>query len=359
MKKQLFYDPSKTYEENVQFGPYNMDEIDYRDEAAVAGYSFLGHKINSPFGIAAGSLPTSRHTSAAFRYGYDVVVYKTQRSGIFPCNPFPNVVGIQLDGDLTLEKMQEPQLGTLDFTNDISKLTITNSFGVPSRAAEIWGEDFKHAAGNVGKGQLLIMSVVGTIREGTSADEYYDDFALAAREAKESGAQVVEINLSCPNVASEGVICYSKDAVYEICKRTKQALGDTPLIIKIGYYTLEQQELLEDIIESVHEYVACISAINTLPAIVVDEAGEQYLPGDGRLKSGACGAGIKWAGIDLVRRLDLLRKAKNYTYEIIGVGGVMTVDDFTDYRKAGADIVQSVTGAMWNPELALEVKRSL
>jgi hypothetical protein len=38
---------------------------------------------------------------------------------------------------------------------------------------------------------------------------------------------------------------------------------------------------------------------------------------------------------------------------------VMTPADFQDYRKAGADVVQSVTAAMWNDNLAVEIKASL
>jgi hypothetical protein len=37
----------------------------------------------------------------------------------------------------------------------------------------------------------------------------------------------------------------------------------------------------------------------------------------------------------------------------------MTPADFHDYRTAGADVVQSVTAAMWNDQLAAEVKASL
>jgi dihydroorotate dehydrogenase (NAD+) catalytic subunit len=92
---------------------------------------------------------------------------------------------------------------------------------------------------------------------------------------------------------------------------------------------------------------------------VVDEQGNQALPGEGRLKSGACGAGIKWAGLDMVQRLDTLRTKRGYKYEIIGVGGVMTPQDFQEYRQAGAHVVQSATGAMWNPNLAAEIKQSL
>ena len=354
----MLYDPARTYAENVAEGPFDLDSTDYRDESVEPQHTFLGFPINFPFGIAAGSLPTSRHTSAAFRLGYDVVVYKTQRAHEFPCNPYPNVLPLKVDGDLTLEKLQEPLVVADGYPDDLSKLNITNSFGVPSPDPSVWTADLPAAIAAAGKGQLLIMSVVGTIREGYGPDEYYDDFATAAGLAKQAGAKVVEINLSCPNVASEGVICYSHDAVVEICRRTKDALGDTPLVIKIGYFTVGQQNTLEEIIRAVDPYVAAISAINTLQGTIVDENGEQGLPGPGRLKSGVCGAGIKWAGLDMVRRLDALRKKEGYSYEIIGVGGVMTPADFADYRSAGADVVQAVTAPMWNEHLAQDIKQA-
>jgi dihydroorotate dehydrogenase len=61
----------------------------------------------------------------------------------------------------------------------------------------------------------------------------------------------------------------------------------------------------------------------------------------------------------MVKRLDALRKKHGLNFEIIGIGGVMNASDFKDYRDAGADVVQSVTAAMWNPDLAAEVKQSL
>ncbi len=354
----MFYDPNKTYEDNVENGPF-FDEITPCVNTGEPTYEFLGHKIYSPFGIAAGSLPGSRHTGAAFQLGYDVVVYKTQRAHAFPCNLFPNIVPLQIEGDLTLDEMQKPQVTAAHYPDDVTKLTITNSFGVPSPDPSIWTADLPKAIAGAGHGQLLIMSVVGTIQEGYGPEEYYDDFAAAAKLAKDAGAEVIEVNLSCPNVASEGVICYSEEAVYEICKRTRGALGDTPLVIKIGYYTEEQQGTLEKIIARISPYIQAISAINTLAAIIVDENGEQALPGKGRAKSGVCGAGVHWAGLDMVERLDKIRKENGYDYKIIGVGGVMSADDFHAYRKAGADVVQAVTGPMWHPELAKEVKKSL
>ncbi|PID99477.1 diguanylate cyclase [Candidatus Saccharibacteria bacterium] len=354
----MLYDPVKTFAENVAEGPFDIPAGDYRDERAAPKYTFLGFPINFPFGIAAGSLPTAKHTSAAFRLGYDVVVYKTQRAHEFPCNPYPNVLPLQLTGELTPEKLAHPLTVAKEYPRDVSQLSITNSFGVPSPDPDVWTADLPAAIAGAGKGQLLIMSVVGTICEGFTAEEYYDDFARAAQLAKTAGAQVVEINLSCPNVASEGVICYSRDAVVEICKRTKAALGTVPLVIKVGYYTHDQQTVLEDIMRDVSPYIAAVSAINTLQGTIVDENGEQALPGEGRLKSGVCGAGIAWAGLDMVRRLDALRRQEGCHYEIIGVGGVMTPADFAAYRAAGADLVQAVTAPMWKPLLAQEIKQA-
>lgn len=354
----LLYDPHRTYDENYDTGPYNIDENDYREKSEPQE-TFLGFPVHLPFGVAAGTLPTSRHTNAAFRMGYDVVCYKTQRSSDFPSNPYPNVLPLDIDGDLTLEKLVDPVVAKEAFPEDITHLSITNSFGVPSRGPEVWFDDLKTAVAGAGAGQLLIMSVVGTIRPGETADEYYDDFAQSAKLAVDAGAKAVEVNLSCPNVASEGIVCYTPDAVLEICKRTKAAIGDTQLIIKVGYYKPEQQELLELIVGQVAEYVAAVSAINTLQGTIVDKDGNQALPGEGRSKSGICGASIKWAGLDMVRRLHALRQANGYNYEIIGVGGVMTPADYEEYRAAGADCVQAATAPMWNPKFALEVKESL
>ncbi len=157
-------------------------------------------------------------------------------------------------------------------------------------------------------------------------------------------------------MSNEGIICYTPDAVRLICEKTKNLIGNIPLVIKLGYFTKEQQPLLEKVVNVSKPYIAAVSVINTLPVPVVDEQGNQLLPGKGRLKSGACGASIKWAGIDMVQRLNKLRQTKNLDFKIIGVGGVMNPHNYSEYLSAGADVVQSATGAMWNPNLAVEVK---
>ncbi|HUC20744.1 MAG TPA: hypothetical protein VMR98_04595 [Candidatus Polarisedimenticolaceae bacterium] len=353
-----FYDPAKTYEDNFNHGPYADTSVAPYVNQGEPQFEAFGHKLYAPFGIPAGPLLNSQFVKYAFERGFDVLSYKTQRSVPFTVNEFPNILYVDVDGDLTHEKASKPLLGQTSTTRPVEEFSITNSFGMPSRGPDYWVEDMQKALSYQGKGQLMIMCVVGTIQEGFTKEDYFRDFADTAELAVKGGATVIEVNLSCPNVANEGILCYSETAVMSICRQVKERIGNIPLLIKVGDYAPEQQELLEQIVKDVSPYIAGISSINTIPAPIVNEEGNQALPGPNRLKSGVCGASIKWAGLDMSRRLKAIREKLDLDFKIIGVGGVMSVADYHEYRQAGADIVQSATGAMWNPSLAAEIKAS-
>src|SRR5262245_38598737 len=123
----IIYDPAKTFDDNFDHGPFPLDPNQpVYQNSGEPQYTFLGHKIYSPFGIAAGSLPTSNHLKYVFDRGFDVNVYKTQRSVPFPVNEWPNVTYIDVDGDLTLEKAAKPLVGHITSDRPVKKLTITN-----------------------------------------------------------------------------------------------------------------------------------------------------------------------------------------------------------------------------------------
>jgi dihydroorotate dehydrogenase len=354
LQKPAFYDPLKSYEANYTDGPLISPSTTHpdRDLSNAKLFEFLGHKISLPFGIPPGPLLNSQFMEAAFDFGFDVSTYKTVRADAFPCHPFPNVLFVNVENDLHPD--QTPRLiATSKEPKEIEALNITNSFGVPSMSSPVWQKDVAKALTYVKPNQLMILSFMGTVKPHQTQDEFVDDFANAARLAAATGAQILEANLSCPNIGNEGLVCYNIDVSEAVCKAIRKVIGDLPLILKIGYYKDEDQ--LAKFASMADKYAQAIAAINTLQVEVVNKDGQQALPGPMRLRSGVCGSSIRWAGLEMVKRLYALKQKNNYSYEIMGVGGVLTKDDYAQYRQAGADVVQSATGAMWNPLLAYEI----
>jgi dihydroorotate dehydrogenase len=349
-----FYDPKKSYWDNLEQGPFNgfVDGVVLPEEEP--RFDFLGVKVAYPFGIPAGPLLDSKFVKGAFDKGFDIPVYKTVRANEFPTHPYPNVLAVHIDGDLTLEKTKQPLVAD---DNYMEPLSITNSFGVPSRIPAIWQEDAKKAAGMARKGQVMVLSFMGTVKEGQTADEFVDDFAHAGELAAQTGANILEANLSCPNIGNEGLVCYNLDMTERVVSAIRDRIGQTPLILKVGYYTSDAD--IERLAGIAQEYGHAISSINTVSAPIVNDKGEQALPGSAqRMRSGVCGHAIKWAGLDMTRRLKAIREKQGGTWQIVGVGGVTVPKDFKEYRDAGADVVMSATGAMWNPYLAKEIKEA-
>ncbi len=349
-----FYDPNRSYKENWDEGPFGSfaNDIEYTDEGKPS-YELFGHELYLPFGIPAGPLLTSKFCAGAFKKGFDIAVYKTIRPYEHPCNAFPNIVPVKASKKLTLEQAAEGLIMDDDYHEPIA---ITNSFGVPSPPPEVWQADMKKAIASARKGQLLIGSYQAT-NKGEGEIAFIDDWVLGAKMIKETGVKVVELNLSCPNEGTSHLLCHDTERVVKITKAVKEEVGDMPVVIKISYFP--SQEKLEAFVQKTHLYVDGYATINTIAGPLKKEDGSPALPGKNRLVSGICGAPIKWAGVEMVQRLNTIREKEGLDFKIMGTGGVTTPADYVEYRKAGADAVMSATGAMWNTDLAREIKEEI
>jgi dihydroorotate dehydrogenase len=358
MLRTPFFDPQKSYYDNWEEGPFG----DFADGVVLPDgeprFSYLGRTIGYPLGIAAGPLLNGKFVKAALEKGFDVPVYKTIRTREKRSNEWPNVLPVDVSGDLTLEQAAKGLTVKSDYTEP---LAITNSFGNPSYPADIWQKDVRDlmAFAEGHRGQLVCGMIEGTKWEASASEQdFIDDWVLAAKMMAECGVHAIEANFSCPNEGDrvKKLLCYDAEMGSRIAKAIKDAVG-VPLVIKISYF--ESDAELREVVERVGPLVDGIAAINTIPAAVYNPDGSQALPGGPwRLKSGICGYPIKWAGIDMVKRLKQLRDATGIRYDIVGVGGVTVPQDFKDYRDAGADLVMTATGAMWNGYLAKEIKEA-
>ena len=354
----LFYDPAHTYEKNYQEGPWGDFGAFQRNDERSYGV-FLGHTLTSPIGIGAGILPTSRHVEAAVEAGFDPVTYKTVRRRARPSNPFPNMVRLYPKGpDIHPD---DTVLGDLNMSKfDVTKEATTNSFGVPSVDTSVWKPDLARAALETKGKATLIASFMGTMQEGMTREEYIADFVETAKLVQQTGVPVMEVNLSCPNISGvHGLVCHdiaTSTAILEALHATK---GNTPLLVKIAYFPPDAP--LEALLDAMHRYADGVVAINAIHAKVVDKEGKQLLPGDAsRLSSGTCGRTVRWAGLAMAERIVSYKRKKGWKdFVVVGVGGVTTPEDYRLYKNLGVDVVESVTGANWRPELADEIRNDL
>ncbi|TSC75085.1 MAG: dihydroorotate oxidase [Parcubacteria group bacterium Gr01-1014_30] len=353
MLLEPFFDPLKSYEENWEKGPFGAfaDGEVFAPEGA-PHFEIFGRKIHTPIGIPAGPLLNARFIKAALDKGFDMPMQKTLRTRAKKAHPWPNVLPVCVDGDLTLEKAA----GQLTFNKSFAEpLSVTNSFGNPSYSPDLWQPDLKDAVAWAKEGQMVVASWEGTDWDNKGEAALIEDWKLGARLLKETGVGMMEMNFSCPNKGTSNLLCYDVEMSRKIAEAVKPETSGIPLAIKISFMS---EDYLPEFIKALSGVVDAFSAINTIAAEVVDENGNQALPGQGRLRSGICGSCIKWAGLDMTKRLKELRDELGAKYTIISMGGVMTPEDYQEYRSAGADVVMSATGAMWNPYLAQEIKQA-
>ena len=339
---QPIYNPNLSYSENFEDGPFFTDQIPAREFPPESEWiDFLGHKIASRIGVPAGPLLNSKWIKLAGKLGFDVVTYKTIRTQKYASHPLPNITFV--DANLNLQN-----LDTSLIAQSTETAGITNSFGMPSQPPEYLREDIKKAKESLAPGQLLIVSAVGTPRPN---EDFTQDFVEAVTMAKEYGAEVVEANFSCPNVCTgEGSLYTNPETVKDLGGKLVEALGNTPLILKIGFFR-DPAIMREVFIAAAKAGVKGISGLNSVAMKVVDENNEPAL-GPDRLTSGVCGSPIRELALQFVRDARKIINEEKLDLALVGVGGVTEPEHFQDLLDAGANLAMSATGMMWDPLLA-------
>ncbi len=339
------YDVLRSYRENLTtpVGP----RLPGRPRAGDRRWRVLGRDVGFPLGVPACVLGGGEEwVRYHARNGFSVLTYKTVRSRAHEPNARPNwTFAPRPPGEVVVS---DPWDWVAPGDPGVSTV---NSFGVPSPAPEEWMPDLERSLAAVDDDQLLLVSVMGS-GDGTALA---DDFARVACMAQEAGAEVVELNLSCPNTlsaaADDGVkppLCLDADATVAVVEAVRRALDDrTGLVAKISWLDADR---LAALVPRLAPLVDGVAGINTVPSRVVRGDGEPTFPG--RAVAGLSGAAVRGHALDLTRRLVALRGAGGHRFDVLAMGGVTDVASFAALYEAGADAVQSASGAFADPFLA-------
>ncbi len=144
-------------------------------------------------------------------------------------------------------------------------------------------------------------------------------------------ADMVELNISCPNVRSGGMAFGIRpETIKEVTYEARKNLKKTPLIVKLS----PNVESIPTNAKAAREGGAdCLSLVNTFTGMAIDI--ERKKPIIANNTGGVSGAGIKPIAVRMV-----YEAANAVDIPIIGMGGITCAEDAIEFLMAGAVAVQ-------------------
>ena len=177
---------------------------------------------------------------------------------------------------------------------------------------------------------------------GHSTEEYLD---VVERLADEPRVDMLEFNISCPNV-KEGGIAFGQDpkAVEAITKAVK-AKAKQPIIMKLSPNVTDITVMAK---AAEAGGADCLSLINTLTGMKIDIERQTFAIAN--KTGGLSGPAVKPVAVRMVYQV-----ANAVKIPIIGMGGICTAEDAMEFILAGATAVSIGTANFTNPYTTVEV----
>jgi len=176
---------------------------------------------------------------------------------------------------------------------------------------------------------------------GESIDEYA---RLARRLDGVAGVSGLELNISCPNVAT-GLEFGSSPQMAAAVTAAVRRETTLPVIVKL---TPNVSDIVSVARAATDDGADALTLINTFPAMAIDVKSRRPALGWGF--GGLSGPVLKPIGLRLV-----YQTAAAVDVPLIGCGGIMTGIDAMEYIMAGATAVQVGTATFINPQASLDV----
>lgn len=166
-----------------------------------------------------------------------------------------------------------------------------------------------------------------------------DDYCRMAEKLAPTKVQMLEMNISCPNV-KEGGVAFGvyPESIYRITKAVK-ACAKQPLMVKLSPNVAD---ITENARAAQEGGADCISLINTLTGIAVDVQTRSMVLHNNT--GGLSGPAIKPIALRMV-----WQAAKAVTIPVVGMGGIMTGEDAAAFMLCGAQAVMVGTANFTDP----------
>jgi len=180
---------------------------------------------------------------------------------------------------------------------------------------------------------------------GDTIEEYVELARRLGEVSEEMGIAGLEVNISCPNV-KKGEMAWGTDAqsTYKIISSIRKATF-LPLIVKLTPNVTD----IKTIAQAAEEAGAdALSLINTLVGMAVDI--DSRKPKLANVSGGLSGPAVKPVALWLVWQV-----FQTVNIPVIGIGGIIKVEDALEFIIAGARAIEIGTANFVNPKVTIEI----
>lgn len=176
-----------------------------------------------------------------------------------------------------------------------------------------------------------------------------EDYLEAVRLISKTEAQMIELNISCPNVKSGGMAfgiktCVAKDVVKKV-----RDVTDKPLIVKLSPNANDIVEMAKACEEVGAD---ALSLVNTFNAMAIDIDRRKTIFNN--KTAGLSGPAIKPIALRMTYEV-----SKAVNIPVIGMGGIQNYRDVIEFIMAGASAVQVGTMNFTEPMIMANIAEDL
>lgn len=172
-----------------------------------------------------------------------------------------------------------------------------------------------------------------------------EDYVSAIIKINDTNVDMIELNISCPNVKHGGMAFGIKSNVaYDVVKEVR-ALTKKPLMVKLSP---NAEDIVDMALKCQEAGADSISLINTLKGMAIDVYKRK--PIFNNITAGLSGPSVKPIALRMVYEV-----AKAVEIPVIGLGGISSGKDAIEFMMAGASAIQIGTINFVNPMAGKEI----
>ncbi len=190
------------------------------------------------------------------------------------------------------------------------------------------------------KGARIIVNVCGRSKE---------DYVEVVERLAEEDIDMLEINISCPNVKAGGIAFGQKPEMAEDITKAVKAVAKQPVIMKLSPNVTDITEMAKAVEAGGADGV---SLINTLTGMKIDVKRKTFAIAN--QTGGMSGPCVKPVAVRMVYQV-----ANAVDIPVLGMGGIQNAEDALEFLMAGATMVAVGTANFFNPYAASEIIEGL